>query len=330
MKRNKEAERISYRHNKKADVKLVEQDEILNKQVVTEIESRSNKESIESPDIKKAIIKISYLENLYISSLSYDNRVIPNLYIDVEEYLTEEIVNSDNKEIDKKISLAVNGAYGFLQSNSTAKNSNNEQALVNRKNTVQELESARINMLVNYHLGSRISVSSGLQYSRINELFTWQGIYERESKGQYITEIVETAENTLITYAEGEFDERVDRNMRIYNKTNLVSIPLILNLHQGVGNFTFSIGGGVEANVFQWRDGFVLDNDNAPIALQDQEQSKFGINYVAKLGVEYSLNQQLSLAANFGYTKMKHSDSDLISNYRINDLGIGLRYFMDK
>lgn len=314
---------------------------LANTNEVKESVQNDDRKNIEKEDLKIIVtndliessnepITINYLGTLGLNKLLIGDREIPKLTMSISDYVAEQDVVKQKVKLDNKISFSINGGYGFLQANRSANNLGSEQLLNARNNTVEELEAARINMLVNYHLGSKISISSGLQYSRINELFTWTGSQLRQANGQYITEILETPEETFITYEEGEFDQRVVRNMKIYNKTNLVSVPVILNLHHAVGDFSFSIGGGVEANVFQWRDGFVLDPQNNPMSLQDQEQSKFGLNYVAKLGVEYALNEKLKLAVNFDYVQLKQTELNLKSRYNITNLGLGLRYDLGK
>lgn len=238
-------------------------------------------------------------------------------------------INKDTEKVDKyfeRFSLAINGDYGILKSD---KNAMDESLLQIRKNTLQDLEAVRMNALLSYHFGPRISISSGLQYSRLNELFTWEGEYDTIENGEYVESIIETSNETITTIIEGEHPVNKSRNMRIYNKTNSVSVPLILNLSQSIGEFGIIISGGIEANVLQWRDGYVLGESGAPITLQAQEKSEFGLSYVGNLGLEYPLVRNLSLSVNVGYVQMKQSELNYSTVYKVKSAGLGLKYYFE-
>lgn len=292
-----------------------------------EIKKRVIDENLSFPDsipvAEKIIVK--NLDRLMLNELDFVGRKIPIRAMRFEQYPRSNNRNQF-KELNKGFSLAVNSSYGFLNAERSVDPGANQNVYLHRIETVSELEAARINMLVNYHLSNRISFGTGIQYTRINELFEWQGNYKRTTNGEYVTEIIETPEETYFSFAEGEYEENVQRNMKIYNKTNLISIPLIANFHQAFGDFSLSIGAGIEANVFQFRDGYVLNELEIPVALQDQESSKFGLSYFGKIGVEYRLTDQLSFGASFGYIQMRHSEIDLNTSYAVKDLGLGLRY----
>lgn len=309
--------------NTELETKINSSDEF---QLKTGNDSPVQNTALEPGTIGDEKILINALSILEIAEIEVASREVPALWIDLDEVQSDKSEGAPENATKHKLSLAVNAGYGFLSAKRTANEQGNSDLLLSRTSTVSELEAARVNMLVNYHLGSKISLSSGVQFSRLNELFEWKGNYKRTTNGQYISEIIETPEATYFSYEEGEHEENVERNMKIYNKTNLFSIPLIVNLHQSLGAFSFSISGGVEANVLQLRSGFVLDDLGIPLALEDQQKSEFGLSYLGKFGIEYELCKQLSVAASLGYIQMKHTESKLNSNYAIKDIGLGLRY----
>ena len=257
---------------------------------------------------------------LVTKQTTYNLGMTPIAYVKVKEDHVKDIPS-------RGFSMGVSADYGILN---TVRESNSVDLLLGRLNTLENLESLRFNTLLTYHFGSRISLSSGLQYTRLNELFRWQGTFLSSEFGEYIDTVEETADGTILTLVEGEHEVEITRNMRIYNKSNLVSVPLILNLSQGIGKFNFSISGGVEANLLQWRDGYVVDEQDAPIALQDQEQSDFGLSYLGRFGVEYRFAEDLSLSANVGYVQLNHSELNLNTLYKVKTFGLGLRYFLSK
>lgn len=317
-----------------------------NQKVLTELDARQNKiaetkvalKKIEKADVDKPIAQkesnvvfgnINALEllSIYEGQISFVERVKKELT------LLPRAKQSDPERIKVKpsnqmFSLGLNAAYGFLNSDRVAISENYSEQLDRRNDNLENLEAARINLLLNYHLGSKVSLSSGLQYTRLNELFTWEGSYRTTKDGEYIMDLTETSEGVITTFAQGEYEATETRNMRIYNKTNLISIPVILSLNQPIGKFDISIGGGIEANVAQWRDGFVLNEQGVPLELRDQETSNFGLSYVGNLGLGYTFNEKLKLSANIGYVQFKHSEVNLNTDYKIANVGIGLKYLL--
>ncbi len=270
-----------------------------------------------------AIAKLDQLEDHWIIELELKPKEKESMFLNLSAGGGKSV--EVKSAISPKWSLATVGSYGIM---SIARKGDEEYVAL-RNETLSDLEAIRSNLFLNFHLSNRISLSTGLQYTRLNELFEWQGEYLQSKNGQYISEIVITPEGTVNNFSEGEYKERVSRNMKIYNKTNLISVPLKLNLHQSLGGIVISLSGGVEANVFNWNEGFTLNKQGIPIDLGKQEDIQFGINYTAGLGFEYLVTRHLAVSANLGLTTISSKEPNLTSDYQLTEMGLGIRYFID-
>ena len=292
--------------NKKENTKVVQDIKIEQQQIFASKEINSSEANIAKKNVNK--IELTMLHHLELSQLVVEDRDKVSMILN---YVAEPKVNEESseeepstKETKSYWALSAHGDYGLL---STTVMSPDFDAVDARSSTVSSLEAARTNLLVDFHCNELLSFSTGVQYTRVNELFVWQG--------SYLEPIMAVNTDTVI----------VRRNMQIYNKTHLVSVPLIVNLSRQIGNFSATVSGGVEANVLQWRDGFVLGEDDIPIALQDQNVD-FGLNYLAKLRLQYQVSERIGLSANMSQVFIRSDETNISTRHRITGLGLGLHY----
>lgn len=272
-------------------------------------------------EIKSSIVR---LPKVSMGKFVVADREKEDLRISFAKLKKFQIVESPENSVQSFWSLATNVNYGFL--NSDTKSETDFAAYKQtRIETVDQLEAVRANILASYHLGQRISFTSGIQYTRLNELFTWRGSYVEPVEGEYIESIEITNSDTIYTLRDGQYLEKKVRNMKIYNKTNLISVPLVLNYTHTVNKFSLVLSGGIEANIFEWSDGYILNEEGVPTTLKSHE-SNFGLNYLASVALAYQLTDQLSLSANVSSVFLNNQEENLSTDYRITGVGLGLQY----
>ena len=269
------------------------------------------------------ILKLSALQTFSIIPFTIE-QVLPELKMTVQGIIAAPTNNGASKS---KMGLSVGGSYGLLSSNFESTSGASLAYTTARAETESNLEAFTTNVLFDYRILKNISISSGLGYTRINELFQWENNFVRDNFGEHhaATEIDENGVSNFV-YSTGTYQEEVSRKMNIYNKTDLVSVPLVIGLHKSVGEINVSIQGAVQANFLIGQDGYILNDKNETLVLGTDVDTKFGLGFKGGLGIEYPLTEKIGLQGNISYTKFSKNQLNVDVAYGIIDLGIALAY----
>lgn len=142
--------------------------------------------------------------------------------------------------------------------------------------------------------------------------------------------------DTNATYPE---NEPLDLKLTTRETVKTLRIPLLLAAHADNGRFSFSVKGGLVGNIFLQNelevtgisaagDRFKRSNQDEPIAQKESAQ-RFGLDALLAAGVEYRLNNQLSLIAEPTFsTSLALQDNKVAPtpSYQTVGMNIGLNY----
>ena len=171
-----------------------------------------------------------------------------------------------------------------------------------------------------------MSVRTGVNYSQINEKFTFvQGNLVQ------ITYIIDANGDTT-----GSYITTGTRYKTTYNKFKTIDVPLLIGYELGNGKFHANINAGVIVNVYSWQKGEVLDASYQPVTITTgktnspyQYKTNIGMGFMAAASVYYKLNEKLHLLAEpyFRYSLLPMSKENLTFKQKYNTAGlrVGLR-----
>ncbi|MDX1667097.1 MAG: hypothetical protein R3350_07705, partial [Saprospiraceae bacterium] len=179
-----------------------------------------------------------------------------------------------------------------------------------------------------YLTPSGLSLSSGLQYARIGERFS------------YATEGDERITVTTIYGSDGEIigtdtlTEQVFERITASNQFESLDLPVLLGYEFSHHRFAFSLQGGAFFNLFFRAKGKMLSpEDLQPVDFSREEQSAFrdqlGVSWYGSLGIHYRLTPQLqlSLRPHLRYYPDSFTRAGFVSrqNYMTAGLFFGIR-----
>ena len=284
----------------------------------------------EETDENSALVKnknielIRRLDALMFNPFQSKNSM-PSLTMKTEGVIVDQVKQTISAE--DKFSIILGGSYGLLSSNFKGVDSSSDALAMKRSSTESNLEAISANLLLDYRVHKSISLSSGVIYTRINELFEWQNTRVRSMIGEHQTGIeVYPGGQVNNVFSVGEYETAVTKKMKIYNKTDLLAIPLTVNLNKTVGNFNFSVSGGMQANILMGERGYVLASDDEVMVLGTEVASKFGLGWSTGVGLEYLVSEKIGLGGNISYNRLNKEQANVNVAYGIVNLGIGLRY----
>jgi hypothetical protein len=171
-----------------------------------------------------------------------------------------------------------------------------------------------------------MSVRTGVNYSQINEKFTFvQGNLVQ------ITYIIDANGDTT-----GSYITTGTRYKTTYNKFKTIDVPLLVGYEMGNGKFHANINAGVIVNIYSWQKGEVLDASYQPVNITTgktnspyQYKTNIGMGFMAAASFYYKLNEKLHVLAEpyFRYSLSPMSKENITFKQKYNTAGlrVGLR-----
>lgn len=172
-----------------------------------------------------------------------------------------------------------------------------------------------------------MSVRVGVNYSQINEKFTFKqgGLVQ-------VTYIINANGDTT-----GSYITTGTRYKTTHNKYRSVDIPLVVGYELGNGRLHANINAGAVINVYSWQKGEVLDTSYSPVSMTTgkgssayQFKSNAGVGFVGAVSIYYKLNDKLHIMAEPYYRhnfSPMNKDENLTIKQKYNTIGlkVGLR-----
>jgi hypothetical protein len=171
-----------------------------------------------------------------------------------------------------------------------------------------------------------MSLRTGLNYSQINEKFTFiQGNLVQ------VTYIINTAGDTT-----GSYITTGTRYKTTYNKFKTVDVPLLIGYEFGNGKIHANVNAGTIVNIYSWQKGDVLDTSYNPVSITTgktnspyQFKTNIGLGFMAAVSVYYKINEKVHVLAEpyfrYNLTPMSKEKLTLKEKYNTTGLRLGLR-----
>ena len=198
-----------------------------------------------------------------------------------------------------------------------------------RNTTESTLEYYALSTGFLYHLNTRFAIGSGVDYLLQIEKFEWEGDYEESINGTYVDTIYYSKTlDTTITYANGDHEVLIHRNMRIYNRHQFISIPLSVQYSLGLGRHELSIRPSILFNLVRTAKGYYLNNFGVPSLLQELK-TQGSIQYQLALDYHIPLSETWSFSVGSSLRWIPNSvlgENALLtqSSYKMYALRLGL------
>jgi hypothetical protein len=166
-----------------------------------------------------------------------------------------------------------------------------------------------------------MSMRTGINYSQINEKFTYvQGNLVQ------VTYIINTNGDTT-----GSYITTGTRYKTTHNKFRTIDVPLVMGYEMGNGKIHANINAGVIVNAYSWQKGEVLDTTLQPVNISTgknsspyQFKTNIGIGFLAGASFYYKLNEKIHVLAEpyFRYNLTPMSKENLTFKQKYNTAGV--------
>jgi hypothetical protein len=175
---------------------------------------------------------------------------------------------------------------------------------------------------------SGISIAGGLNYSQINEKFTF--VENNISEIVYVIDPV-THDTT------GSYTISGAKYKTSYNHYRSVDVPVLFGYELGNDKIHININAGPIMNIYSWQQGQVLDSSSQPESINTGKTSSLAYQYKTNIGlgitggasVFYKLNDQWHIFAEpyfrYNFSSMTSNESPVQQKYTTVGMHIGLR-----
>lgn len=196
-----------------------------------------------------------------------------------------------------------------------------EQDYANARAAVEmPLEKVGTTLLLNVELTNWLTLSTGVEYQKINEQFNWEGSYIIDEDDNIIGPVPD-----IETLTEEDKIRIVDRDMEIFNTYTLVNVPIQLSLHHNFKSIDYGVYGRASINVWNQTEGASLDQRLYPIELASL-QAQVNTQWSAGFFTEIPIFRAWKLHAAVGLKQASIQETLTTNTYNFKDLSLGLKY----
>ena len=272
-------------------------------------------------DIRESLTELAQIQQLInFQTVEQATIIVPTTKID-DNFSRNPWVYTDAKEKYEVLwSVTVLGNISFFDKETTAIDQANALYAQERSAKVQPLERYGSSLLLNAQLTKWLTISTGLDYQKINEQFEWNGSYLIDNQDR----IIGHAED-IEMFANEDNIRIVDRELSIYNNQQLLNLPIQLSIHQSIKTVSFGVFGRTKINLLNSVEGFSLDERLLPTSLENFQQ-KIKPQWTLGAFFEVPLYRAWKLHAAVGFNQAEINENVLNNKYNFKEFALGLKH----
>lgn len=212
--------------------------------------------------------------------------------------------------------------------------------LLNRKDSSESLRpgfSAGIRIVK--PLSDNFAIKTGLQYSQINERFTYRTENEtRTTTVVTVRAIIRAIGDTLIVRDTSTLTQIGYKTNTVKNRFKSLDIPVLASYHIGNDDLRFGITAGVIVNISSWYQGVILDSSLSAVPLSKETnmvyKSNIGLGLYAGFSVTKSINYATQIFfepyLRYNLSNMTNPEAAFNQRFSIGGVAMGLRFNLNK
>jgi len=280
-----------------------------------------------STNINKTILNIGKLTNS-LKLISYKNKLnLKANFSKFKETHNSNQVPSWNKSIDFGIGFALVNKY---------LNAKSDKYLIyqeKRENTEKYLEAINSNVSININHKSGFFISTGIDYTQIDERFTNADSIDFEYKDDgIIKEELDANGQSTTLRGQKEFINHTKWDKEIYNYYYFIDIPVSLGYSLSINKTKIEISSGLSYNIAFMKKGQIIGLNRYPVDISEEKglfTSNSGLSFISDLKILFPIKNHLFyIEPNIKYNlkSITHKDNPLEQKYLTYGIKIGSRF----
>lgn len=188
-------------------------------------------------------------------------------------------------------------------------------------------------------LSDHFSIKTGLQYSQINERFTYRTENEtRTTTVVTVRSIVRAPGDTLIVRDTSTLTQVGFKTNTVKNRFRTLDIPILASYQVGNDDLSVGLTAGVIVNLSSWYQGVMLDSSLTAVPLSKETnmvyKSNIGLGLYAGVTVTKRINYATQLFfepyLRYNLSNMTNPEAAFNQRFSIGGLAMGLRFNLNK
>jgi hypothetical protein len=198
-----------------------------------------------------------------------------------------------------RFSAGVQGSISFIQRKLEAKDSlPADDLLTLREQTERELEAIQTGLRLSLHHPSGIGLTSGLNYTQINERFRYNTMVHTVDTVYGVKFLVINLDNdTIPIYGDVPLEKKTTFKKEYFNKYRMFEVPVLAGYRFRGRDFVLGAQAGVFVNLTLSTKGRFLQTETQDIDIAQAGifKSSVGLSYYLGVSAGYLLNENLEL-----------------------------------
>lgn len=188
-------------------------------------------------------------------------------------------------------------------------------------------------------LNDHFAIKTGLQYSQINEHFTYRTENEtRTTTVVTVRAIIRAPGDTLLVRDTSTLTQIGYKTNTVKNRFRSLDIPVLASYQFGNDDLSIGLTAGVIVNLSSWYQGVILDSSLTAVPLSKETnmvyKSNIGLGLYAGLTVSKRINYATQLFfepyLRYNLSNMTNPEAAFNQRFSIGGLAMGLRFNLNK
>ena len=222
----------------------------------------------------------------------------------------------------------------------TVTNNSASQQLLSRKDSSESLRPGfSAGFRIVKPLNDNFAIKTGLQYSQINERFTYRTENEtRTTTVVTVRSIIRAPGDTLLVRDTSILTQIGYKTNTVKNRFRSLDIPILASYQVGNDDLSIGVTAGVIVNLSSWYQGVILDSSLTAVPLSKETnmvyKSNIGLGLYAGLTVTKRINYATQLFfepyLRYNLSNMTNPEAAFNQRFSIGGLAMGLRFNLNK
>jgi len=218
----------------------------------------------------------------------------------------------------------------------TVRNNSASQQFMDRKDSS---ETARVSFSAGFRIvkpiNDHFSIKTGLNYSQINEAFTYRTENEIKTTTVITVRNITLANGSTVTVSDTSILQQVGfKTNTVKNRYRSIDVPVLLGYNLGNDDFRIGINAGLMINLSSWYQGVILDTalTATPITKDNNVvyKNNIGLGIYTGINISKRINYNTSIFAEpylrYNLSNMTTPQSSYNQRMTIGGLAIGLKF----
>lgn len=242
--------------------------------------------------------------------------------------------NLRNTDWDLEVFASPDLSFKTVSSNTAS------QQFMSRKDSS---ESARVGFTAGFRivkpLNDRFLIKAGLQYSQINENFTYKTADEIKTITVITVRNITLANGTVVTVSDTSvLQQAVNKYNTVHNRYKSIDVPVLMGYQFGNDDLKIGINAGVVVNLSSSYKGVMLDSTLSPQPIDKNNSVGYKTNIGVGLYAGFSISKRINYNTSvFAEPYLRYNLSDITTpqsvykqRFSVGGLSLGLRFNLNK